>query len=74
MFAAWVAELMVGVGYQTSELIVKAEAWGQGERSYPGTVCGPFAVAAARGGQQIDFVDRRTGRAAISTRWLWARS
>jgi hypothetical protein len=55
VFAAWAAELTLEIGYQTSELIVKAEAWGQGERTYPELFAALFAVAATRGGgQQID--------------------
>ena len=67
VFAAWAAELTVGVGYQTSELIVKSEAWGQGERTCPELFAALFAVAASRGGgQQIDFAPLGTLAAAQS--------
>ena len=55
VFAAWAAELTMEIEYQTSELIAKAEAWGQGERACPELFAALFAVAAVRvGGQQID--------------------
>jgi hypothetical protein len=55
VFAAWKSELILGIGYQTSELIAQAEAWGQGERTRPELFAALFAVAASRGGgQQID--------------------
>jgi hypothetical protein len=55
VFTAWAAELIVGVGYQTSELITQAEEWTQGQRANPELFAALFTVAGASGGgQQID--------------------
>src|SRR5271166_3013607 len=55
VFAAWAGELILGIGYQTSELITQAEEWAQAQRTHPKLFAALFTVAGARGsGQQID--------------------
>ncbi len=60
VFAAWATELIVNVGYRTSELIAAAEEWAQSQRTRPELFVALFAVGGAHGsGQQID--PRRLG-------------
>ena len=55
VFAAWSQELVMGIGYPTSEIIKLAEEYGGDKRTHPALWDSLFAIAAPRSGyQQID--------------------
>jgi putative DNA primase/helicase len=53
VFSAWAAELQLGIGYQTGELIRLVEQYSGTVRAHPALWDALFAVAASRSGHQM---------------------